>query len=50
MTTFERGGTGTLLTKRVSRTILTSPDGTISPLLCHLVEAAEAAPRFQATG
>jgi flagellar biosynthesis/type III secretory pathway ATPase len=50
MTTFERGGTGTLPAKRHVRTYLTGPEGNVSPLLRHLVEAAEVAPRFQATG
>ena len=43
-------GGGTLLGKRPGRSHLVSGDAGISPLLRHLVEAAEAAPRFQATG
>jgi flagellum-specific ATP synthase len=50
MTTFELGGTGTLPARRHSRIYLTGPEGNVSPLLRHLVEAAEVAPRFQATG
>jgi flagellum-specific ATP synthase len=41
---------GALLPKRPVRSRLGFGDASISPLVRHLVEAAEAAPRFQATG
>ena len=43
-------GGGALLTGRPGRTHLSVPDPNDPPLLRHLLEAAEAAPRFQATG
>jgi flagellum-specific ATP synthase len=43
-------GSQTLLPKRHARSHLSLDAGSTSPLLRHLLEAAEAAPRFQATG
>jgi len=43
-------GSGTAVVRRHGRSHLALDDATISPLLRHLVEAAEVAPLFQATG
>jgi len=44
------GSGGALLTRRHGRNHLLTDDPSISPMLRHMMEAAEAAPLFQATG
>jgi FliI/YscN family ATPase len=50
MTEPSRGGLATLLAPRHGRGPLDSAGEAVTPLLRHLIEAAEAASRFQATG
>ena len=50
MTGLEHAGVGGPPIKRHGRSHFSAGDGSISPLLRHLVEAAEAASLFQATG
>jgi FliI/YscN family ATPase len=49
VTAFDRGGANALMARRHGRSHISLDDGS-SPLLRHLLEAAEAAARFQATG